>query len=90
MEAVPSLAAVAVPVLMERQQQNALRSCSSLVVKVVGVVAGVAGATLGAFVVVAVVGVGCGATLIISKSSSGSFGMFLSLSDAPLVQVYLP
>ena len=69
---------------MERQQQRALISCSSLVVKVVRVVVGVAGATLGFFVVaVVVVGVGCGATLIISKSSSGSFGMLLSLS-APL------
>ena len=34
--------------------------------------------------------VGCGAALINSKSSSGSFGMFLSLSDDPFVQVYLP
>ena len=79
---------------MERQQQRALRSCNSLVVVgVVGVVVGVenAGATLGLFVVaVAVVGVSCGATLIISKSLSGSFGMFLSLSAAPLAHAYLP
>ena len=75
---------------MDRQQQSALRSSNSLVVKVVGVViVGVAGATLGAFAIVGV-GVGDGAILIISKSSSGSFGMFLSLSPDPLVHAYLP
>ena len=72
---------------MERQHQRALISCSSLAVAVEGPVVGVegAGATLGFLVVVAVVVVRLGATLIISKSSSGSFGMFLSLSDDPFV-----
>ena len=74
---------------LERQQQTTYRSCNSLVVALP--VVGVAGAILGTLVVVMVVaGVGCGATLIISKSSSGSFAMFLSLSAAPLVHAYLP
>ena len=66
---------------MERQQQSALISCSALVVDVVGVVVGVAGATLGAFVVV-VVGVGGGAILIISNSL-GSFGTFFEPFNRP-------
>ena len=47
---------------MERQQQRALISCNSLVVKVVVVVVWDVEATLGFLVVVVVVGVGCGAT----------------------------
>ena len=53
-----------------------------------GPVVGVAGAIIGAFVVV-VVGVGCRATLIISKSSSGRFGMFSSLAADPLIHAYI-
>ena len=74
---------------MDRQQQRALRSCNSwvAVAVVVGVVGEVGvGAALGPFVV----GVSGGVLLIISKSSSGSFGMLRSLSADPVVHVYLP
>ena len=78
---------------VDRQEQRALKS-SICVLFAVGV--GVAvGASLGVAVVAVVArGVLVGAVLtgllIIWKSSSGSLGMFLSLSDDPLVQVYLP
>ena len=77
---------------MERQQQRDLISCSSSAVAgfVVVVVVEGAGAVLFMVVVVTAGVVGCGATLIISKSLSGSFGMFLSLSDDPLDHAYLP
>ncbi|MFM7979496.1 MAG: hypothetical protein ACKPKO_09295, partial [Candidatus Fonsibacter sp.] len=47
---------------IERKRQRALMSCNSLAVALPVVVIGVAGAILGAFVVVVVVvGIGCGA-----------------------------